>query len=155
MQVLGSHPQGQATPQTHLTTAPRRAASWPKSCWASQSIPDWWQAPLHTAAMLLAEAIMAFRSHRGTLALLSPTTANAGSGLPSSRPAYSPDAFDDSSKKGSKLAQKLLGKSTNTRLVASPIAYGSHVAGRSHKQWSDSLNSTGTGHAGAAEVQQV
>ena len=40
-------------------------------------------------------------------------------------------------------------------LVRQRIAYSSQVVGRSHKQWSHSPNSAGTGHAGAAEVQQV
>lgn len=69
------------------------------------------------------------------------------------RPAYSPDVFDASPKKGSKLAQRLLGKSTNS---STRLSYGSHVAGRSHHRWSDGLETAGfEPSANAADVQQV
>ena len=83
-----------------------------------------------------------------------PGLAPGGSNPPSqARPAYSPDVFDTSPKKGSKLAQRLLGKNTST---ATRLAYGSHVVGRSHQRWSDGLETPGfEPTAKAAEVQQV
>ena len=70
------------------------------------------------------------------------------------RPAYSPDVFDASPKKGSKLAQRLLGKTPNSN--SSRLQYGSHVAGRLHHRWSDSLETAGfEPSATAAEVQRV
>ena len=78
----------------------------------------------------------------------------AGSGVQGGRPAYSPDAFDDSPKKG-KLAQRLLvgGKGMTGKLV-----FGNHVAGRGHHQWPDSF--AGGGFEGpstmrAEDVQQA
>ncbi len=86
----------------------------------------------------------------------------SGAGLQSSRPAYSPDAFDDSAKKGSKLAQRLLGggKAVTGKLMPDKkLTFGSHVAGRcTHHKWADSFDSGGleaTSSVRAAEVQQV
>ena len=82
-----------------------------------------------------------------------------GPGLQSSRPAYSPDAFDDHAKKGSKLAQRLLGggKSVTGKLMPEKkLMFGSHVAGRSNHTWSNGLdNGDFVGASRAAEVQQV
>lgn len=81
---------------------------------------------------------------------LAPSGSNPAS---QARPAYSPDVFDASPKKGSKLAQRLLGKNNNT---ATRLSYGSHVAGRSHHRWSDGLDSTGfEPSASPADVQRV
>lgn len=84
-----------------------------------------------------------------------------GPGLHSSRPAYSPDAFDDHAKKGSKLAQRLLGggKSVTGKLMPEKkLVFGSHVAGRSNHTWSNGLDTgdfEGASTSRAAEVQQV
>lgn len=84
-----------------------------------------------------------------------------GPGMQSSRPAYSPDAFDDHAKKGSKLAQRLLGggKSMTGKLMPEKkLVFGSHVAGRSSHTWSNGLDSgdfEGASTSRAAEVQQV
>ena len=65
--------------------------------------------------------------------------AHAGSGLQGGRPAYSPDAFDDSPKKG-KLAQRLLG---GGKSVTGKLVFGSHVAGRSHHKWPEGFDTGG------------
>ncbi len=81
--------------------------------------------------------------------------------MQSSRPAYSPDAFDDHAKKGSKLAQRLLGggKSMTGKLMPEKkLVFGSHVAGRSNHTWSNGLDTgdfEGASTSRAAEVQQV
>lgn len=87
--------------------------------------------------------------------------AHAGGGQAASRPAYSPDAFDDSAKRGSKLAQRLLGggKTMSGKLMPEKkLNFGSHVAGRSDHRWQDSPEHGGFGGVAsprAAEVQQV
>lgn len=78
----------------------------------------------------------------------------AGSGAQAGRPAYSPDAFDDSPKKG-KLAQRLLG---GGKSVTGKLVFGSHVAGRSHHKWADPVDAgsfDGPSNARAEDVQQV
>ncbi|KAL0041621.1 hypothetical protein WJX79_009772 [Trebouxia sp. C0005] len=89
-----------------------------------------------------------------------PEQPGSGPGLQSSRPAYSPDAFDDHAKKGSKLAQRLLGggKSVTGKLMPEKkLVFGSHVAGRSNHTWSNGLDNgefEGASTSRAAEVQQ-
>ncbi|KAL0049997.1 hypothetical protein WJX82_002413 [Trebouxia sp. C0006] len=89
-----------------------------------------------------------------------PEQPGSGPGLHSSRPAYSPDAFDDHAKKGSKLAQRLLGggKSVTGKLMPEKkLVFGSHVAGRSNHTWSNGLDTgdfEGASTSRAAEVQQ-
>ncbi|DBA94847.1 hypothetical protein WJX77_009545 [Trebouxia sp. C0004] len=85
-----------------------------------------------------------------------PDQPGSGSGLQSSRPAYSPDAFDDHDKKGSKLAQRLLGGGKKL-MPEKKLMFGSHIAGRSSHTWSNGMdngNFEGASTSRAAEVQQ-